>query len=323
MQKKVNDINLIYNPYAGQKLRFFGGQTTSLEDIKYLIDKYQLQVDYTAISKNKRAKTFAEESVKDKYKIVLAAGGDGTVNEVANGLVNSSVILGILPLGTFMNIARMLSIKNELEYAIMLLKIGRTRKIDVGSVTRISGAKMEEPFYFLETAGIGLDAELHELFKLVEKGRFSMIIKMIQTFINFYSKPIQIEIDGKERTIKSTLITISNGPYTGAALNIAPVAKLNDHKLTIGLYRMSKWELLRYFIDQRRGIVRAEKKLEMFQADLVRISSKSPRAVHADATLFGYTPVSLRVVPNALNVICGFPNPDEEPSLKAKTWLDP
>ncbi len=323
VSKKVNDIRLIYNPFAGKKRRVFGGKEITLEYISYMMNKYQIPADFTPISKQKRALKFAKESVDLEYKTVIAAGGDGTVSEVANGLVNSDVTLGILPLGTFMNIAKMLAINSDLESAVMTLKLGRTRKIDVGSVTKINGEHLEEPYYFLETAGVGLDAQLQDIFREIEHGNFFAIYTLIKSFITFYAKPITMEIDGKERRVTSTLITISNGPYTGASLKIAPIAKLNDHKLTVSLYRMSKWELLRYFIKVRSGQNMSFKKIEILQADVVRITSKHPRLVHADASLFGYTPVSLKIVPNAIKVICGFPNPDEESSLKSRTLLDP
>lgn len=323
MTNKTNDIKVIYNPYAGKKRRFLGQGGVSLEDIKFLMEKYQLLADFAPIKKKNQAGKFSKESIKQKYETVIAAGGDGTINEVANSLINSEVTLGILPLGTFMNIARMLSIPTELEKAIMLIKINRTRMIDVGCVTEIDGQKLDKPYHFIETAGIGLDAEIQHQFKEYEEGNFFSLFKMVKTFISFYAGWVNIDINGETIKVKSTLITISNGPYTGAALNIAPDAKLNDHKLTLSLYKMTKWELIKYFFNLRRGVTRNNKKIKTYKAEKIKIYSPRKRFVHADATLFGITPVEFSIVPNALKVICGFPSPDEESSLVRKTFLDP
>lgn len=322
MPEKQNKIKLIYNPNAGKKKMKKRSIETTLEDLDLLLKQYQLEADFFPTKGPKHATELAKNAIKEGYDIVLAAGGDGTVSEVANGLVNSNITMGILPLGSFMNIGRMLSIPNNLEAAVAVIKIGRTRKIDAGSVTKMDGEKLAESYYFFETAGIGLDAELHEAFKELEKGNWLSAIKIVKIYLTFYAEPIKIMVDKEEKIYKNTLITISNGPYTGAAFNISPTAKLNDHKLTLSIYTMSKLELLKHFIQIRRIVTRKTSKIKVLQADDVKVIT-SDRHVHADASLFGCTPVSFKVIPNALNVICGFPKTDEVSAFNKRTPLDP
>lgn len=121
--KSSSKVLLIYNPLAGKKRKLLPMQTdVTLEQIKDLFKQYQIPVDYAPTKHAGHATELAKQAVK-KYKMVIAAGGDGTIGEVMTGLVGSEVTLGILPLGSFMNIARMLSIPRDVEAAIMLMNI--------------------------------------------------------------------------------------------------------------------------------------------------------------------------------------------------------
>jgi diacylglycerol kinase (ATP) len=324
-QKPASQIKLIYNPHAGTKRRILPNphkDQTSLEDIKELLEQYEFQVDLAPTKAPSHATTLAKEAINEGYKVVVAAGGDGTVGEVANGLVNSDVTLGIIPLGSFMNVAKMLSLPLEIEKAVQLLKIGLIRKIDVGSVTRIGGEKLDQPYYFLESAGLGLEAQLHEYIVEWEKGNPGAFFKVIKSFFDYYGHRALIHVDNQKVETKATLVTVSNGPYTGANLPLAPQAKLNDHKLSVRIFRMTKIELVKYFLRAIRIGKTYNPKITTLQGKKVRIETRTPRLVHADARLFGKTPVEFNIVPNALNVITGFPKKGES-SLVKRTYLEP
>ncbi len=299
------------------------GERTTLEDIKLLLKQYQVDADFVPTKGPKHATELARESVKQKYKTVLAVGGDGTVAETANGLIGTDTTLGIVPMGSFMNIARMLSIPTELEKAIQIIKIGRTRKIDVGTITKLEGEKLSTPFYYMETAGVGLEAAVHKEFRAFEDGNIPSLFKAIKTFVNFYANTVTIKTDEKTFETRATLISIANGPYSGAALHLAPAAKLNDHKLTITLYPMNKRELIRYFLRMKFTGKTDKRRITTIQTKAAQIFAKQDLAVHADASLFGTTPAEFRIVPNALQVICGFPATEEDASLVSRTILDP
>lgn len=329
----------IFNPNAGMKRKFLPNPktNTSLEDIKALMEQYQIPVDLSPTKGPGHATELAKNASKEGYKLVIVAGGDGTVGEAANGLVGSDVTLGIIPLGSFMNIARMLSIPLDIEKALMLIKIGRSRKIDVGQVTKIAevleptpkhivkkaekGIK-KEGFFFLESAGLGLEAQLHEYVLEWERGNWGAVWKAIKTLFEYYGYPAKITLDKEVITTRATLIAVSNGPYAGASLPVAPKAKLNDHRLTVSLFKMSKWEIIKFFLRAIKYGKKYSPKLEVHKAHRVRIETKVERLVHTDARLYGTTPVEFEIVPNALNIITGFPE-SEETSLIKRTSLDP
>ena len=109
---------------------------------------------------------------------------------------------------------------------------------------------------------------------------------------------------------------------TGANLKIAPRAKLNDHRLTVSLYKMSLFEIFRYFLKYFFILSPRDRKIETHQAKVVKVSVEVPKMVHADASILGFTPVEFKIIPNALKVITGFPK-EGESSLLKRTYLDP
>ena len=119
------------------------------------------------------------------------------------------------------------------------------------------------------------------------------------------------------------MITISNGPYTGAALKLAPDAKLNDHMLTITIFTMPKFALVASIFRLKRNETNFPSSTKTYQATEVSIHTEYPQRVHADALTFGKTPVTCKVFPSALTVVTGFPVPDEDPALESRTLLDP
>lgn len=326
-QSKTPDpvkYKLIFNPKAGRKrsvLHFHKNPDATLEQVQFLLEKYQIVVDLAPTKRAGHAKELAQEAIKQGYKAVLVAGGDGTVGEAANGLIGSDIPLGILPLGSFMNIARMLSIPNDLEKAVALIKIGRTRKIDIGKVTHM-GEKLTEPYFFLESSGVGWEAQVHESVRKLENGEFGECFKIIKTFIDFYTYSVDVEVDDQKIHSKASAVTVSNGAFSGAALKLAPEAKLNDHRLTVSVYKMTKYELLRFFINLFYGRRKLTQKIKTYQGLKVALKTKRPRMVHADARVFGETPAQYEIIPNALNVITGFPDPGEA-YLNPRQILDP
>ncbi len=298
---------VIYNPYAGAKRKFLPGtQTAAPEDIKLLLERYQIPSDFFATQYPGHATVLAGEARKKGYKTVLAAGGDGTVGEVASGLVDTGICLGILPLGSFMNAVRMLSIPTDLERAVALIKTGKVRKIDVGIVSKLGGKRVDKPYYFIESAGIGLNAQLQQHILKLESGDIDGLTGALKTLFDFYSRKTSVTIDAQEVASRAAMITVSNGPFMATSLPVAPEAKLNDHKLTVSFYNMSKFEIIWHFLKALgTNNQPPSAKITRRQGKKVVIKTLSPKIIHADARVLGTTPVELRIKPNALNVITG------------------
>lgn len=316
-QKSKTKIKFIYNPKAGKKRNFFSSKNKiSIEKVKNLFKKYDLSIDTFPTRKPFHATELARNAKKEGYEMVVVAGGDGTINEAANGLVTSSIPLGIVPLGTFMNIAKMLSIPTDIEKAVELIKIKRIRKIDMGVVSKMNGDILEDPYYFIETSGIGIDAPIQKEGKKLEKGNLFSLFKSILHIVYFRPSKIKIMADKKEYSFESNLVQVANGPYTGAGLKMAPDAKLNDQFLTVVIYQAEKIKLITYMLNLLLRKKTDRRKIKTIKAKKVVVTTKSPLSVHADACMFGKTPVSFYIKPACLNVICGFADSKETSSLQ-------
>ena len=164
------------------------------------------------------------EAADDGYDLVVAAGGDGTVGTVARELLGRETALAILPLGSVMNIARMLKIPRELDSAAQVIATGQVRAIDVG----IAKGKI-----FYEGGSVGLNAAVFREAQLVDAGHYQALFAAIWTLIRYRPPRMIIHLDERVLTTRALAVTISNGPYTGLGFTVAPNARLDDGKFDI------------------------------------------------------------------------------------------
>ncbi len=169
MSKKNKSIRvkLIANPGAGKGSDSAG----NLKLVTGYLEKNGLKVDVAFAKPKEEATPIARRAVKDGYKIVIAMGGDGTIEAVMRGMVGSKVRLGIVPAGTENNIAMSLGIPKDLEEACALIASDNTLKLDIGQVKTRKGKK----FVFFEMATIGLSAAIYPAANKVASGKLSGI----------------------------------------------------------------------------------------------------------------------------------------------------
>ncbi len=210
----------IINPIAG---------TRSKKNIPLLIEqginKNKFKIDIVFTETSDHATALAQQAVEANYDLVIAVGGDGTINEVARGLVNSPVALGILPMGSGNGLARHLLIPMNVKQAIDRLNHYQVLKIDTGT---INGR------LFLCTAGIGLDAKVsHDFSKQKKRGFYTYSKVAMSSFFNAPTSFWEIEIDGVCETVDGLLLTIANANQYGNNVFIAPQAQLQDGKFDV------------------------------------------------------------------------------------------
>ncbi len=272
------------------------------------------EVLYT--SEQRSAGSIAREAVAAGVEVVLVGGGDGTVSEVARELVRTPSTLGILPIGTFNNIARSIGVLADLPVATAIIAAGHVRQIDVGVAN--------DTDYFFEAAGAGLDAALFPVGEEIKSGRWTRLVEAARLAFRYQPQPFTIRfgrplsevlppsrakrmtshaLTGNTIHRKALLVVVANGPYYGGGFTVAAGARLRDGQLTLSIYRrFSKWELFRHFQSISGGRHRFSPKIETFAAEQVELSSPNPIAVHLDGQLLGTTPVKLRALPGALRV---------------------
>jgi diacylglycerol kinase (ATP) len=304
-------VKVIINPASGKK----GGITTNAagpEEVRRILESNGIEADIAETEYAGHATELARNAIREGYQVVIACGGDGTVGEAAHGLVKSNITLGILPLGSANNVARMMHVPFDLEEAGKLLRLGEIRKVDVG---RCNGE------YFLETAGIGLDAALFPIMNEVDKGKYGRLIDAVKTFYRFRPRRMTLVLDRRAVRVRALVVLVANGPYWGYSVPLAPDAKVDDGFFDVVVFRhFGKWKFVGHVLSalRKRGKVDEsgnhgqnrpvyDPDIRTYRARRVRVFMRGRRSwpVHADAQPRGHTPANIRVLPGALQVITG------------------
>jgi diacylglycerol kinase (ATP) len=307
---------LIFNPHAGQKL---GVETNAGggEHVQAALQAEGIQFEPWPTEYAGHATELALRAVSEGREVVIAAGGDGTVNEVAQGLAGSETVLGLMPLGSIMNVARTLWVPRDLACAARTIAEGKVLAMDMGRI----GER-----FFLEAAGVGLDAGLFGYFERLESGGHRLgVVRAALRFLRQLGSPrLIVEHEGGRLETRAPLVSVANGPYVGAAYALAPNARIDDGLLDVVVFRGSS--VLRVLI--HLAFVAGGRPLpppahaQTLRVRSVRISKRRgrPLPVHADGDPVGVTPASFEVVPGALHVIVG---PPEETGIRAWEVVGP
>ncbi|HRW10117.1 MAG TPA: YegS/Rv2252/BmrU family lipid kinase [Caldilineaceae bacterium] len=265
------------------------GITAVLRETTAEIDAYQLACD----------------AVADGATLVVAAGGDGTIEEVATALIDTEVVLGILPLGTMNNVARVLGIPLALQSAVAVLAMGAIRHIDVGHVVTADHAVEG---YFLETAGIGLSAVAAPMGEAYEKGRWADLFSRLGELLAGSASQVTVRCDDEIVFEAQThTLTVSNAPLFGNNLLIAPDAKMDDGMLDLAIYAdMELVDLTAYFYAIANGRRSHEPRLITRRAQHIQVTAGTPLPVNADLDLLEKQQAwEIAVKARALAVIVG------------------
>jgi YegS/Rv2252/BmrU family lipid kinase len=263
----------------------------------------------------------AYSAAADGYQIIIAVGGDGTINEVANGILTSDraamVTLGIIGTGTGNDLIRSLGVPPDYLRACRRLLAGYQgggfkgglSLIDVGLASYTVGTAPHTR-YFVNGAGVGFDAEVVEAAKRMPRQlghKTPFVMGLLRTLPTYRNKRVQMAVAGVtgERSVLS--VVVANGAYFGGGMKIAPEAIIDDGKLdiiTIG--DVGKLELLRVFPRVYKGTHITHPKVRAVRAEEVTIASSERLLFQADGEILGEGPVSIRIIPQALRLMLGF-----------------
>lgn len=214
-QINTEKIFLIINKYAGHQE---GAKAVDIV-IPYLKQQNRL-VEYAYTGHPGHATELAKKAVMEEFQLVVAVGGDGTVNEVAQGLIGSNVPMGIIPMGSGNGLARELGISMNMKKSAGTLIDGRNLHLDV--------CKLNDQ-RFLCTSGIGFDAMIAEkMSKASSRGFLKYVQLVIQESISFKPVPVKMKIDGNPIQEQIFLVTFANATQFGNNAFIAPGASMTD-----------------------------------------------------------------------------------------------
>lgn len=290
----TGDIRVILNPNAGQKMGVLGNGS-SPDEIDVSLRRYGIHADIVVTDSEDDARAHTRDAIDRRYRVVVAAGGDGTAGLVAGELLGASTALGILPLGSVMNMGRMLGIPRNLDTSISILAAGHVRSIDVG---RANGT------LFYEGASAGMIAPVFRDVQRIEHVGPRAILSAIRTAARYRPSRLVIHLDDRVITTRSLLVTVANGPYTGMGLTVAPDARVDDGLFDVRVFqRFGRLGLALYLISVSFGRRRYSPRIRTYRASKVRIESTRPQPCRADGHDLGMTPVTLTLLPRVLRVV--------------------
>lgn len=261
----------------------------------------------------------AFEAASSGQKFIIACGGDGTINEIANGILDSGqdVELGILPSGTGGDFRRTLNMPNTAREAAKGLRLGTTKTIDVGKVTFFNHENIQTSRYFLNVSSFGLSASINERVKTnnslrwlpgdILRGKVKFALSTLQEVFDSDTTTVRVKLDGAdEKTLNTINFCVANSRFFGGGIKIAPDAKLDDgffDVVNIGDIRTAKILLNAFRLYDGSHLSLAEvnhknaKRIEVRPANLSDIIY-----LETDGELPGRLPAVYEIIPKALKV---------------------
>ena len=261
-----------------------------------------------------QAREAARSARAGGYDGVLVAGGDGTVNEAASGLLAAegpSLPLGIIPLGTQNVLAQELGLPaGDLAATRQIVQAGRTRVIDVG---RVSGpALASETRVFLLMAGFGFDAAVvGDTLRPVKQllGPAAYALATLGTLAKYQSTQVTLTLDGQEIRTRAYLIVVANAAsYAYGQIKMAPHAALDDGWLDVCVFERAPLDRVGFASQLLSVLARRhlhDPRVRYYRAKTIALTSDPPISGQLDGDSLGETPVILTLLPRALPVLVG------------------
>jgi len=257
------------------------------------------------------AARLARQAAGNGARTILVVGGDGTLNEVVNGLLADgapagSVSIGILPVGTGSDFARAMGApRDPLAAAIHLLRDARPEPLDVGRIDCVLGGQPSTR-YFANVAGLGFDGEVADRVNRSGKssGTLTYQLALLQNLGAYKNKHVRMTIDGETREGVMNSVILANARYFGGGMFIAPNARWDDGRFDVILLGdLGKLEVVANLPRLYRGTHLTHPKVAEMRATEVRVEARERMFIQAEGELAGEAPATFRILPGALRIL--------------------
>jgi diacylglycerol kinase (ATP) len=270
--------------------------------------------DFAFTERKGHAIELARSAVDAGCDLIVAVGGDGTLNEVVNGMIaggkaiNSNAQLGFITSGTGADFVRTLGLpRDSLASARHLAQSNRSRAIDLGEILYRAEEK-EAQRYFANVVGMGFDGEVIERTERGGKhagGTIPYLTALVTTVFSYKNKDVTLQIDGQTIQGRMNSVIACNGQYFGGGMRVGPHATLDDGKLdVIVLGDFGVLEVLSNTPKIYNGTHLTHHKVSEYRGTTIQVESKQRMLIEADGELLGAGPATFRVIPAALRVRC-------------------
>ena len=309
MDGSLNTFTLIYNPAAGK-----GTAQNLLPKVQTLLAQHKLEYRLQLTQAAGHARQIAQAAAEAGDSMIVAAGGDGTINETINGILSADMqgasrpVLGVLPVGTGNDFAFGVGIPNELGQAIQVLAEGRTRSIDIG---RVVGGDFPQGRFFGNGVGMGFDTVVGlEAAKIKWlQGAASYLAGLVRTIFLYSKAPVyEICLDDKEPIVQAFLmISVMNGIRMGGAFYMAPEGNPGDGVFDLCLAnQVPQIKILPLAAKFMKGAQKGHPAVSMVQARRVSVRAiEGTIPAHADGETIcvAGSKLAIEIFPSAINVV--------------------
>jgi len=273
------------------------------------------QISHKLTEYHGHATFLAFEAINENAEIIIAAGGDGTMNEVVNGIMQASeeqrnkVVLALFPLGTGNDFARTAAFTDSVHDLVKLIEAGKSRKIDLGYVEFQNVKNEKTGRYFDNIAEIGVGAKTVDIVNKSNKilgSTLTFFISVLKAFVGYKQQSVHIITPDLQWVGKIVAVCVANGRYFGSGLGIAPAANLDSGKLNLVIVgNISTFHFLKYMPHLRKLKVIKHPEVHYLEVESVKIISEEKYPFEMDGEAVGYTPFTAKVIPCALSLMVG------------------
>lgn len=288
---------LIFNASSGRPEE----SAQHLADILAEMQRQQIQPEVYMVRPHSRVGAVVEKALERGLKLIVVAGGDGTVDSVAGVLAGRAATLGIIPTGTRNNVALSLGIPSTIPEAVALLRTGRRLRVDVGQVHRGRASR-----WFLEAVTLGLLSDLYPAADDIQHGQLARIGELLAAFVSAIPARLKLTLDGgRTADPMAHMVLIANMPYLGPNFQVAPGVSYRDGRLDVFVFtEMDKLDLMAYVMQSTSGGA-VDARIHHYRVRQLTIEAHPAMAVLADGVPLGPGRVTIAIRPRALKVMAG------------------
>lgn len=301
---------VIVNPNAGRRK----GEKDWLE-IAALLNDAGIEFTNIFTEHPNHAVKLARKYVESGFKKIIVAGGDGTLNEVVNGVFTQTkyptrdIILAMIPVGTGNDWGRSFNIPTNYKMAIELIARQKILVQDVGKVQYIS-KDLPKQRHFINMAGLGFDAMVAKRTNKVKRegksGPFSYLISLFSSLINYNHKKVKIKMDDANLNADVFTMSVAICRFNGGGMMQAPNAIPDDGLFDVTVItRLSRLLVIRSVKKLYDGSFVKMPQVKSFRSQKVEIESNPPMYLETDGESMGHTPMSFEVIPLSIQVVVG------------------
>jgi YegS/Rv2252/BmrU family lipid kinase len=307
---KEKDWLVIVNPNAGN-----GKGKKDWDTIAAFLSKAELPFSVKVTERKGHAISITLDGIAAGYRKIITVGGDGTLNEVVNGVFTNSlcptneISLALIPVGTGNDWGRMFGIPLNYEKAIKIIKENKQMVHDVGLISFFNTTeKMKR--YFINIGGLGFESVVVRRTNIQkDKGRSGKLIyfyNLLMSLLSYKNTKAEIVIDGEKIYADVFSINVGNGRYCGGGMRQTPNAFPDDGLLDVTIINgMGKFEIIRNLKILYDGTILNHPKIDGYKCKNLKVTSESIIYTEADGESLGHTPVEFSIIPASINIVFG------------------